>query len=177
MECLQTEMLWFVRGCGCICVVRVCVCVCAQVLGLCMNVCVCGQLGGCVWTVDSWVWQMTSLSYHYREMRAKDECVFVHVIYWRWEGGFQLSHTHTDTHTHISASVWLGVPVHALAYTCILVLLLRSEGRKLTTMTDDVFIQLFQKTLCDVCVCVCAHMCMRKFQGHICLQAFWTWFY
>lgn len=56
---------------------------------------------------------MTSLSYHYKEMRAKDGCLFVHVIYWRWEGGFQLSpaHTHTCACLHIVFSRRVsGVP-------------------------------------------------------------------
>jgi len=73
-------------------------------------------------------------------MRTKDKFVYDCMIYRRWEDGFQLSHT--PTHTFQRACV--GMLVHVLAHMNILALLLRSRRHKLTTMTDDVFIQLLQ---------------------------------
>lgn len=110
---------------------------------------VCGQLGSWIWAVDSWVRQMMSLSHHYREMSAKDECVFVHVICWRWEGGFQPA---LPSATH-SVSVW-GVHAHAHVHGRFGGAV-EAQGHKLTTLTDDIFIQLFQKTVCVCYWCVC----------------------
>ena len=120
-----------------LCNVRARVCVCSG-FGYVLRVCVCVCVCVCVWECeDSWAavfgqltvecdrWRLYPTIIERWERRT-NVCLSV----WFTGGGrvaFKLSRARTHTH-FISAGVCSGAPVHAPAYMCILVLLLKKRG-------------------------------------------------